>query len=196
MKAELTGRQVKISKQLRQIADDGLARIEKIVGPGSSAHLILGAEKNRQLAEVTVHSRHHVLVGAGEAPDLAVALRTALEKAEQQAIRFKKRVLEKKRKGKSLSELQPEAEPNAAPAPAPAKKSKTVAAAAVEADHLAEFHIVPAPEAFIQRPLTVEQAVKEVEYRDHEVLVFRSPEGGVKVLHRTREGIVRLIEVS
>jgi putative sigma-54 modulation protein len=36
--------------------------------------------------------------------------------------------------------------------------------------------------------------VKEAEFRDREVFVFRDPEGRVKVLHRKRDGRMELIE--
>lgn len=44
--------------------------------------------------------------------------------------------------------------------------------------------------------MTIEQAVKVAESRDHEVFVFRDLAGDVKVLHCAGDGIVRLIEVS
>jgi putative sigma-54 modulation protein len=42
--------------------------------------------------------------------------------------------------------------------------------------------------------MTLEEAVKEAEFRDREVFVFRDHEGGVKVLHRTKDGKLELIE--
>jgi putative sigma-54 modulation protein len=36
--------------------------------------------------------------------------------------------------------------------------------------------------------------VKEAEFRDRDVFVFRNPEGTVCVLHRNREGKMELIE--
>ena len=40
----------------------------------------------------------------------------------------------------------------------------------------------------------LEEAVKEAEFRDREVFVFRDLEGKVKVLHRKRDGKMELIE--
>jgi len=44
------------------------------------------------------------------------------------------------------------------------------------------------------RPMTLEEAVKECEFRDREVFVFRDNNGKVKVLHRTKDGRIELIE--
>ena len=42
--------------------------------------------------------------------------------------------------------------------------------------------------------MTLEEAVKECEFRDRDVFVFRDPSGKVKVLHRTKDGKIELIE--
>jgi putative sigma-54 modulation protein len=44
------------------------------------------------------------------------------------------------------------------------------------------------------RPMTIEEAVKEAEFRDRDVFVFRDPQGRVKVLHRKKDGKMELIE--
>ena len=42
--------------------------------------------------------------------------------------------------------------------------------------------------------MTVEEAVKEAEFRDRDVFVFRDRQGKVKVLHRKKDGKMVLIE--
>jgi len=46
------------------------------------------------------------------------------------------------------------------------------------------------------RPMSIEEAVKEAEFRDKEVFVFRTPVGSINVLHRKRDGKMELIEAS
>ena len=91
MDVEYTGRQTTITKKLKTQAEAGLARIVKIVGNSGSVHVILSTDKYRQIAEVTVQTRHFKLVARCEATEMEIALRDALEKIEQQAIRQKKR---------------------------------------------------------------------------------------------------------
>ncbi|MHB1935946.1 MAG: HPF/RaiA family ribosome-associated protein [Acidobacteriaceae bacterium] len=197
MDFELTGRNVKVTKDLRAMADDSLDRIEKIVGKGASARIIFRSEKHLSVAEVTVIARQHTVVGAAEAPDLTIALRTALEKTEKQAIRWRKSKVEKKRQAKPISAALP---------PDPAEKiASKEAAAGVGRNGNASLagkrkssgvHIVPAPEAMALRPMTIEEAVKEAEAGDRQVFVFRDLAGDVKVLHCAGDGLVRLTEVS
>ena len=192
MDSELTGRNVKVTKDLRKMADEGLARIEKIVGSGASAHIIFRSQKHAETAEVTVSARQHTVVGLAEAPDLMIALRTALEKAEKQAIRRRKSKVEKKRQAKPISAVLPEVPSEKMPPAARRNRKQAVSGKRKSSG----VHIVPAPEAMALRPMTIEEAVKEAESRDRQVFVFRDLAGDVKVLHCTGDGLVRLTEVS
>jgi putative sigma-54 modulation protein len=59
---------------------------------------------------------------------------------------------------------------------------------------IAEPHVVRSLDSVALRPMTLEEAVKEAEFRDRDVFVFRDNEGNVKVLHRKRDGKMELIE--
>ena len=66
MDVEYTGRQTTITRKLKLQAEAGLARIAKIVGNSGSVHVILSTDKYRQIAEVTVQTRHQKLVARCE----------------------------------------------------------------------------------------------------------------------------------
>ncbi len=196
MDSELTGRNVKVTKDLRAMADESLDRIEKIVGRGATARIIFRSQKHLSIAEVTVNARQHTVVGMAEAPDLIIALRTALEKTEKQALRWRKTKVEKKRQAKPISAVLP-----AVPSEPIAPGDTTVArkngnAAAPGKRKPSGVHIVPAPEAMAMHPMTIEEAVKEAEAGDRAVFVFRDLAGDLKVLHCAGDGLVRLTEVS
>jgi putative sigma-54 modulation protein len=58
-----------------------------------------------------------------------------------------------------------------------------------------EPHILKNGEALAIRPLTIEEAVKEAEFRDRDLLIFRTPSGDTYVLHRRRDGQMELAEI-
>ena len=58
-----------------------------------------------------------------------------------------------------------------------------------------EPHILKSSEAIALRPLTIEEAVKEAEFRDRDLLIFRNQAGEVFVLHRRRDGQMELVEI-
>jgi putative sigma-54 modulation protein len=216
MQVEYTGRQVTVTRTLRTIAEEALERIVKILGKTTGAHVILTAEKYRHSAEVTVKTRLHSIVATSESTSMETALRAALDKAETQAIRCKKKLQTKKRLPK---EEKLTAEPalvrpkrssrSAAPkdesAPeAPARKTngnghgRQVLPVTVHSfpakTPIQEPHIVRSADSVALRPMTLEEAVNEAEFRDREVFVFRDHQGHVKVLHRKRDGKMELIE--
>lgn len=214
MQIEYTGRQVTITKALRGMADEGIERIGKILGKPTSAHVVLTAEKYRQMAEVTVKSRLLTILGASESTNLEIALREALEKAVNQAIRTK----ERKRDGKRLPKEEKHAhEPElarsrrpGAPVAAAQKteakpasngkgRSKAVLPVTVHSFParvpIPEPHVVRSTDSVALRPMTLDEAVKEAEFRDRDVFVFRDLEGAAMVLHRKRDGKMELIEV-
>ena len=45
------------------------------------------------------------------------------------------------------------------------------------------------------RPMSLEEAVKEAEFRDRDLLIFRNSAGDLFVLHRRRDGQMELVEV-
>lgn len=213
MQIEYTGRQVTITKALRAQAEAGIERIAKILGKVTSAHVILSATKYRQRAEVAIKTRLTKIVGVAECPNMETSLRDALIKAETQAIRRRKRLQAKKRQPKEEKVTE---EPRLSRPRKPAK----VAAANEEAlpvvpkngngrgkeiipvtvhsfpalSPVHEPHLTRSTDSVALRPMTLEEAVKEAEFRDRDVFVFRDNEGGVKVLHRKRDGKMELIE--
>lgn len=59
---------------------------------------------------------------------------------------------------------------------------------------MTEAHVVQSTDSVAMRAMTLEEAVKEAEFRDKDVFVFRDGEGRVKVLHRKKDGKMELIE--
>jgi putative sigma-54 modulation protein len=214
MQIEYTGRQVTVTRALRTLAESGIERIVKILGKATSAHIILSATKYRQTAEVTIKTRLSKIVGIAESTSMESSLRDALEKAETQAIRSRKKLQAKKRQPK---EEKLTAEPQLLRPRRPAKPLGSEAADAASAARangngrskavipvtvhsfpaktpVQEPHVTRSTDSVALRPMTLEEAVKEAEFRDRDVFVFRDNEGGVKVLYRKRDGKMELIE--
>jgi putative sigma-54 modulation protein len=216
MPIEYTGRQFTITKSLHAIGDEGVERIVKILGRITTAKVVLSAEKYRQSAEITINTRLQSIVGLSESTSMEIALREAIAKAETQAIRYKDKLRAKKRKPKEEkvhedSQLSRTRSPGRVTAVAAAATKPETKARAVNGNGkppapvtvhsfpaktpIAEPHIVRSIDSIAMRPMSLEEAVKEAEFRDREVFVFRDNQGGLKVLHRKRDGKMELIEV-
>ena len=211
MPVECTGRQVAITQPLRTLAEEGIERIAKVLGKITSAHVVLTAEKYRQIAEVTVNTRACTFVALCEsATNMETALREALAKAETQATRHKDRQRTRKRQPKQEKLVEETGVARTGRGSVAETKipnngtinGKNHAQPAIPVTvhsfparvPISEPHVVRSLDSVALRPMTLEEAVKEAEFRDRDVFVFRDNEGNVKVLHRKRDGKMELIE--
>lgn len=198
MNVEYTGRQFDITPAIRKQVETGLEKIQKILGSHFETHVILSAEKHRNIAEITLMVRNHApIVGVSEATDMTSAITSALARIDRQAVKYKTRWISKKRLARRKHEQSAEQEQVAI---AVAVGKDTTASVPVTVHSFpnrvkfTEAHIVKSPDSVSFTPLTLEEAVKEAEFRDREVFVFRDPQGKVKVLHRKKDGKMELIE--
>ena len=209
MNVDYTGRQTTITRKLKTQTDAGLERIAKIIGDAGSVHVILTTEKYRHTAELTVQTRNLTLVAACEATDMETALRDALATLEKQAIRHKKKKTTIKRNAKESVRQVAITPAEEGAVTVVARSAKTAVAtngstpktvpmlvhSFPSQSPLLEPHLVRSKDGVALRPMTLEEAVKEAEFRDRDVFVFRDHGGQAMVLHRTRDGKMELIEV-
>jgi putative sigma-54 modulation protein len=97
---DYTARGTTIGPKHTRLAETELGRIDTMLGGAVSAHVILTEDKYRQIAEVTLKTRHDILVATCEGTDMLQALHDALRKIEQQAIKHKERKITVDRHGK------------------------------------------------------------------------------------------------
>ena len=106
MLIEYTGRQTSVTQKYRALVEAGLSRIEKLVSGAATAKVVLTADKYRRIADVTVIQGDRSIVAACESAEMVTALRDALAKIEQQAVRQRKRAATIKRRPKPTIQTQ------------------------------------------------------------------------------------------
>jgi putative sigma-54 modulation protein len=196
MNVEYTGRQYEITPAIRKEVETGLAKIRKILGDKFETKVILAVEKHRHKAEITISPRNGPIVGLAQANDMRLAIGEAIDHLEKQALKYKTRLISKKRKSHKKWNGEESSQDDiqtmvglseTAAVPVVVHKFPAVA-------RTTEVHIVHSSEAVALRPMTLEEAIKECHFRDRDVFVFRDPKGKVMVLHRNRDGKMELIE--
>jgi putative sigma-54 modulation protein len=207
MEVEFTARQVSVPKALRLQAEEGLERVARILGRGARASVVFRAQRHLQIAELTIKARVQTIEAEGKADTLESALRIAIQHAENQALRYREKQYERKRMPKLDKVLT-------APPVVPAKRGaqpegvhengkltrdKVKTAIPVHSfpasTAFVEPHILATGDAIAVKPMTIEEAVKEAEFRDRDLLIFRNRAGDLYVLHRRRDGQMELVEV-
>ena len=197
MNVEYTGRQYEITPAVRKQVEHGLGKLEKLFGSTFDSHVVLTLEKHRNIAEITIKIRNHPIVGIAEATDMAAAIGEALDKIDRQAVKYKSRWRTKKRQPRKTEWPKQVAKQEAlrmAVGSSQAAAVPVVVHSFPAIARLTETHVVKSADSVAVRPMTLEEAVKEAEFRDRDVFVFRDPEGRVKVLHRKKDGKMELIE--
>ena len=195
MNVEYTGRQYEVTPIIRKTVETGLAKVRKILGDKFETKVILVVEKHRNKAEITITPRNGPIVGAAEAGDMKSAVNEALEHLEKQALKHKTRHISKKRNARK--KWNGDATVEAVETTVGLTESTSVPVVVHRFPAVAkttEVHLSRSKDSVALRPMTLEEAIKEVHFRDRDVFVFRDAKGKVMVLHRTREGKLELIE--
>ena len=209
MEVEFTARHVSVPETLRSQAEEGMERIARILGKTARASIIFRAQRHLHIAEVTIKARLQTIVATGEANNLTLALRKAMAHAENQAQRYHERKYERKRLPKEDKVLTAppvtRAKTRTSDAEVASGNGKPVRSKRATAEiavhsfpataQVVEPHILQSSEAITIKPMTVEQAVKEAEFRDRDLLIFRNGAGQLYVLHRRRDGQMELVEI-
>jgi putative sigma-54 modulation protein len=173
VKIEFTGRQTEVPAEIRRLAERKIEKLTRVLPGITRAHVVVTADKHRQIAEVSIRSKHLDLTAQDESSDLGASLSTVMQKLTRQVQRHIGRLRERKRDGRDRSRMASAPEPPPAPVRPAVVRSRR------------------AP----LRPMTLEEAALEVGSREEGVLVFRdAATERMSILFRRRDGRLGLIE--
>jgi len=178
MNVHYTGRHAELSEAQKKKLEPKFDKVHRILGTrhAPEAHVIVSAQRGRYAAEVTLNLWHHTLVVECTGPGLFSVVQEAIEKLEKQVIRNKDKLRERKRRAKPVRETEEEREPGPARSAAGPPR----------------LYRARAP---VAKPLTVEEAVLEMEQDDRDCVVYRDARNGhMSVLFRRRDGNLVLFE--
>jgi len=168
----ITGRHIEITPALREFAEDKLRKLEKLLDDPIEIHVVLGIEKHRHMAEIQVKSRTALLSGTQETGDLYASIGEVADKLERQALKHKEKMRDhKNRKSVRHAEMEAALEPEERSPRVQRSKSYSV------------------------RPLSLEDALNELESSGNELLVYRDVESErLHVVYRRKDGDFGLVE--
>jgi putative sigma-54 modulation protein len=174
MKIEYTGRHIEVTDAIKSHAESHFSRIEHLFnGNNTKAHIIIEAKKGRHKSEVILKWKDHVLTADSVVDDMYKSLTQTIDKIEKQAIKLRKKVIDKHHK---------------------ATKASTVA---VDKDE-----VLPTPEApevietklYSIKPLTIEEAILNLKADENQFLVYRDAESEqISVIYNRKDGNYGLI---
>jgi putative sigma-54 modulation protein len=177
MNVEITGRHIVITPAIRTYVLKRLRKFVKLLGDDISFHVIIDVQKERQTAEILLKSKTLNLAGKGRTDDMYASIVRAIEKLERQALKHKSKMVEGKRqREKTISVAVRSAVRK------PSTRSKRSKSNGIKDE---EAH---------RKPMTVEEAVIELNHSEYPFIVFRNTESGiVNVLYRRKDSSLGLI---
>lgn len=199
MRITYTGRQVELAPAQVRKLEAQFSKLGKLLDGGRhecEARVILSHERHLHKAEVNVKYHDHSLVGFGEDSDLFTSIHGAIARLEKQAVKVRVKWRDSKRV--SRKESPPNEAEEAAAKRVPSTKPDGKAAARrngvpLNAKVTAGTRVHRVSEHVERKPMTVDEAVLEIEGRDY--LAFLDAESGsVNVLVRRRDGHFDLVE--
>jgi putative sigma-54 modulation protein len=175
MKIEFTGRQTQIPAELRRLAERKLEKLGRVLPGITRVHVILTADRHRQTAEISVHSRHLDLTARETTEDMGASLGVVVDKLTRQAQR---QVDRRRERGRPSAAKAPGKE-----MPPDLRGPETPSVRVIRSRRLAG------------KPMTVDEAAAEMLGREEGFLIFREAQTErVHVIFRRKDGNLGLVE--
>lgn len=176
MEFEYTGRHVEVTPALRAHVEEHFQKIEHVFNDSTArAHVIIEVEKNRQTGEILLHWRDHTLTATDTNADMYQALARAIQKIEKQALKLKKKIIDRKHNAKRTAIVAPPPDGNVEASPAPAR--------------------IISAEDYPVKPMTPEEAALRLSDNPDQFIVFRDAETQrLGVLYKRKDGNFGLIQ--
>jgi len=177
MEITVRGKNLEVTPALRQYAEKRMSKIQRFFDDVPvSAHAVISTERGRYIVEVTVSVNGILLRGEEATGDAFASVDLVLEKLEKQIEKFKTRITRRLRGARRAAERAEE------PAEAPAEE---------EGEHPRVVRV----KRFAFKPMSVEEAILQMDLLGHDFFVFTNAETDqVSVVYRRRDGNYGLIE--
>jgi putative sigma-54 modulation protein len=180
MKVTYTGQQEKFAPAQMKKLSAKLEKLAKLLdhrGGEREAHIILTSERHLRRAEITVNLHDHPMVGVAAEADQFTAILQAAEKLEKQVLKLQAKKRDTKREPK---EAWPAGEPAAGAAPV--------------IEETPERRVFKVNEYASRKPMTLEEALLEMDAGRDYVVYIDAETDRVAVLLRRRDGHLDLVE--
>lgn len=195
MRIDVTFRRIEATDALRAYAEKRIRRLAKYVRQPLSAHVILSVVKRRHIAEVIFKADRKTMTAKEETGDLYSAIDLVVDKLEQRARKHAEKTSFSKRAPRArraqISALVPAAPPPAA-RDLPGLRMHVLRADSFgrrKGPKVARVKRLPV------KPMSVEEAVMQMDLMSNEFLVFRNAATGrLAVVYSRQDGDYGLIE--
>lgn len=176
----VSGKNVQVTPALREHSERRISKLQRYFDDGRPlrADVVISTEREHHIAEVTIQVGSLLVRGVAKTDDMYVSIDSAVDRIARQVRKYKTRINRKLQEGP--------------------KTAQAVAMATAESgteDKEAEEPRVVRVKRFAFKPMTVDEAILQMELLGHDFFVFtEASTEEVNVLYRRRDGNYGLIE--
>lgn len=176
MNVRFTTRQMELTPEVKNYCEKRLKSLHKLLRPPVEVDIVLSHEKYRYKIEANLKAKGITAVAEEESPDLMASLGKAFDSLEKRIKKEREKTREKKRR-------------------ATREKKQRTLTAALESEAAAEEKRVIRMNDYSLKPMTVEEAIMQLDLKKRDVFVFRREDNEkLAVIFRRRDGHYGLIE--
>jgi putative sigma-54 modulation protein len=174
MKVNITGKNFNTYKRLQETVEKKFERLGKYFSDDITANVVLSQERGKDKIEATINAKGAVFRAEEVTPDIYEGIDKVVDKLSSQMSRFKGKLQKRYNNNKALKfEFVPESD-----------------------DDVEEVKVVK-NKKFELRPMTVDEAILEMEMLQHDFFVFLDMEtDSVNVVYRRKDGNYGLLETT
>jgi len=177
MQIAVTFRHLETNDGVRDYVKEKVKRLGKYIENPKEVHVVLSAEKFRNIAEITIVGEGVTLNSQGRDNDLYAAIDQMVDKMERQI---------RERRGKGRRKR-----PNLAPLKEPVEEDETVS----EGQESGEIPPDIQRRRTLTKPMSLEEAVAQLRLSKNDILFFiNSDSGQMNALYRLEKGRVEWVE--
>jgi putative sigma-54 modulation protein len=189
MQVNTTFRHLEATEALKEYVREKVERVTKYLERAGEAHVVLSLERHLQHADITIHAGPFVLRGREKSEDMYASIDLAMDKIERQVRRYKEKL--KNHHAKRFVHHQMQAlnhlrvRHDVVSVPEPEKPTAEPATRVVRSNE------------FLARPMTVDDAVMQMDLMNNDFLVFTNADSKeMNVIYRRKDGYYGLIEAT
>jgi putative sigma-54 modulation protein len=187
MQVSVTFRRVDATEALKDYARDKVDRVRKYVHNPFDAHVVLSTERYLHIADITLTLHNGIVIKGREgSQDMYSSIDLVMDKIERQVRKYKEKI----RSYKGGEEPQFDSPP----------LTESIIEQTEHQEEAAETQAAPRiirTENFYPKPMTVEEAVMQLNLTENEFLVFTNASTkDVNVIYRRKDGNLGLIETG
>lgn len=173
MKISIIGKNIEVSDYLHDLITKKVGKLDKYFTEDTEAHVTLAVERNRHIVEVTIPCGGGIIRGEETSGDMYASVDNVIAKLEKQIVRHRTK-LEKNLRAGAFKTPEPEYG---------------------ESEDDEEPPKVVKIKHFDIKPMTVDEAMLQLELLGHSFYMFTNGDTGViNVLYKRKDGNYGLIE--